>query len=378
MPVAPELVCPTGKIAGSTIVFSWKPVPTATSYVLRVLSQGIVKVNTTYTAAQAGCGTAAGTCSVSVTTGFTPGLSNWTIQARNADGAGPASAAKSFILTDEMRNPIYSLPVLIDAPGSYYLTKSMFATGAGITVMASDVTIDLNGYNIEGELVPDTHGITLQNCSNVEVKNGTITRFGGYGVYASDGASRGFRIRDVRVIDNQAGGIHLEGLSHLVSGCTVSSNAGDGIMGGGRGIVSGNTVSANAARGIVTAGNASVTGNTVLQNVTYGIYTSDNCTITGNTVNVNSQDGIHAGEGCTIVGNTANANGGTGIFADVGCTLKNNTVHLNQGIGIWSNGYAVLDGNTVFNNLRRNPGSLARDMACLQECVKGVNVDTRL
>ena len=52
----------------------------------------------------------------------------------------------------EPRTPISALPFTISNSGSYYLTANL--TGAagsdGITILASDVTLDLNGFTMTG------------------------------------------------------------------------------------------------------------------------------------------------------------------------------------------------------------------------------------
>src|SRR4051812_8998727 len=52
----------------------------------------------------------------------------------------------------EPRTPISSIPINITNSGSYYLTVNLTQTNnaAGITISASDVTIDLNGFALIG------------------------------------------------------------------------------------------------------------------------------------------------------------------------------------------------------------------------------------
>ena len=66
-------------------------------------------------------------------------------------GGAPAPTMKTLDQV-EARTPIDSIPFTITEGGSYYLTANL--TGVpladGITVNASDVTIDLNGYTLDG------------------------------------------------------------------------------------------------------------------------------------------------------------------------------------------------------------------------------------
>src|SRR5437588_4797633 len=52
----------------------------------------------------------------------------------------------------EPRTPISSLPLAITSSGSYYLTTNLTGVSGsdGITVTATDVTLDLNGYSLIG------------------------------------------------------------------------------------------------------------------------------------------------------------------------------------------------------------------------------------
>src|SRR5689334_14686480 len=52
----------------------------------------------------------------------------------------------------EPRTPISSLPYTITNPGSFYVTTNLNYSGAGngITVSSGNVTIDLNGFTLQG------------------------------------------------------------------------------------------------------------------------------------------------------------------------------------------------------------------------------------
>src|SRR3712207_5840058 len=85
----------------------------------------------------------------------------------------PAPTMKSLEQI-EPRTPISALPITITQPGSYYLTGNL--TGAdGIRVSASNVTIDLNGFTIQGTGGATSVGIYRTTTqTNITVKNGTV------------------------------------------------------------------------------------------------------------------------------------------------------------------------------------------------------------
>ena len=79
------------------------------------------------------------------------------------------------------QTPIASLPYTISSAGNYYLTQNLTYSGAAgnaITVNASNVTIDLNGYQLFcSNSNNSTWGIYANNVSNVSIKNGAIDGF---------------------------------------------------------------------------------------------------------------------------------------------------------------------------------------------------------
>jgi hypothetical protein len=181
---------------------------------------------------------------------------------------------------------ISSLPYTISTPGFYYLSKDLSTNGAGITVNASHVTIDLMGFSLVGADKTNT-GIYMSGKTNVEVRNGTV-RYFDKGIYDDSGNAANHRIINVRVEVNSFG-ILFYGSGHLVKGCTAANNSTTAFY--------------------VYAGN--VSGN-VLNNNNQGIYLSEG-TISGNTV-INATDGSGFGIYCvnigSIIGNTVICNTG--------------------------------------------------------------------
>lgn len=88
----------------------------------------------------------------------------------------PAPTMKSLDQI-EPRTPISSLPFTISTGGSYYLTKSLsVSTGNAITISASGVTLDLNGFTITGTANPAAGiGILLNGLvQDITIHNGHI------------------------------------------------------------------------------------------------------------------------------------------------------------------------------------------------------------
>lgn len=163
-------------------------------------------------------------------------------------------------------------PVTLNSPGSYRLTSDLtVGTSAnGISVTASDVTLDLNGFTIRSSS-SQGYGILISSATNVEIRGGTIRGFD-YGVFMSNSELVG--VIDVRALGNATYGILAQGNGSIVRGCTVAGN-GKGIRGFTGSLIVENVVHDNTLDGMV------------LNNVAYG-----SNVLNGNTPNLNSSGGV--------------------------------------------------------------------------------------
>jgi hypothetical protein len=106
---------------------------------------------------------------------------------------GPTMVTLSQI---EPRTPITSAPYTISAPGSYYLAANLaVSSGTAITITASQVTLDLNGYTLSStEATPTGTGILLAGgATDITIRNGHIKGNVVYsaGNYAGSGFANG-------------------------------------------------------------------------------------------------------------------------------------------------------------------------------------------
>lgn len=266
---------------------------------------------------------------------------------------------------------IKSLPSIISSPGFYYITKDLSCAfgNHGITISTDNVTIDLLGFSLVGQLAPAAlyDGIYMNDSANIEIRNGTVRNFRN-GIYASGG--KGHRIINIRASENANGGIILDSSSNIVEGCTVIDNNNTGIQAWDRSTVSGNVCSDNGNHGILTSSYSTVTGNTcndngLKQRNGHGITAGTGATVSGNNCCGNYNDGINASTGSTITGNTCDNNSEDGIDAGLGSTVVCNTCRSNTAFGINLGGNNLVDQNTATDN---NP-----DYSRCTGCVYGVN-----
>ena len=260
---------------------------------------------------------------------------------------GPPAPTMKTLVEVEPRQFIGNehVPLTISQPGSYYLKENLLAVSLGddaITIAASNVTIDLNGFTIGGSEVGIwDNGITVVGeRKGVVVRNGIVRDCAVVGValapnLAFTGAD-GSRIEGVSAIDNGGYGFRV-GAGSLVTDCVAHGNGQSGFyMVGAR--IEDSTASDNGLDGIQANGRSVVDGCTSTGNARYGIFAS-NSTVKSSNVLANSQDGIRVGTGkTTLVGNEIHANTLHGIVVQPGASINvrvdGNDVTSNGGNGI--------------------------------------------
>jgi len=188
----------------------------------------------------------------------------------------------------ESRTPISNLPFTISAAGSYYLTGNFDSTpdGDGITITASNVTLDLNGFRLKGTgSGANSTGINAKGGGSailvgLVIKNGTIMGFGNSIVLQRVNDST---IENVRCSDSKSVSIRLLGSSGVCDGnsishCHVSKSSRAGIqLYGSSGQCNGNSVTHCLVRDCLAVGievlgiGGDASGNVIANNVVRNI-----------------------------------------------------------------------------------------------------------
>lgn len=244
----------------------------------------------------------------------------------------------------------------IGKSGSYYLTESVAGQAGkhGIEISASDVTIDLNGYTLDGGAgsfsgVYTGFGAGLEN---VVVVNGIVRGWiDGVDLSGVDGG----RVVGVHTIGAGNTGIVL-GRSMVARDCTSNDGAGHGFADQGGCRYSGCVARGNGFNGFISADESSLEGCVSEGNGASGFGGGFGCVWAGCTARENTVYGFAGSFASVISGCVSSANGDHGIVVASQCVVRDNDCAGNgtavaMGAGIWTNGIDNrIDGNNCVGN----------------------------
>lgn len=241
--------------------------------------------------------------------------------------AGPVSPSYKTLTEVEPRTAISSSNTPGDAdslyriskPGSYYLTGNILGAAGkcGIEIAASDVVVDLNGFELLGTAgmgAMDGITITTSDGENITIRNGTIRGWGDSGIevnYNAGHPSRGLTVEHVKTTENSTNGMYLWGNAR-VSHCRAA---------------------ANRNKGFLVVGSAVISDCTAEDNGDDGINVNSGGDVSGCTANGNGGDGISVGLGSTVTNCTATSN--YNGFSGQGSHFSSCTAYTNNNVGFW-------------------------------------------
>jgi parallel beta-helix repeat protein len=331
-------------------------------------------------------------------TAFSAHLSNCLAQG-SLTPPGPPGATMVTLSQIEPRTPISSIPFTIYSGGDYYLTGNLYLATLtnAITVMASYVNIDLNGFALYGEAGGACAIAVSNNVQHLVVRNGVIDYWGTAVQGTSASSSTLENLRCYQTFDNAL----AVGGNSIVRGCVVNdpalSGGGDGILTGNNslitdcivlddynhysyGIVVGNgcvidsSITTSNYTGIITGDGTKLKGCSLLGNESYGLQTGSGCVVSdctacGNSWGYTPAPGISTGTGCTITDCAANRNG-QGLFTGVGSTIKDCTVISNALTGLNASVGCTISGCTANYNTN---GIVANSECTIIGCTASAN-----
>jgi hypothetical protein len=189
-----------------------------------------------------------------------------TVQSVFAQGSltpsgAPAPTMKTLTQV-EPRTPISSLPYTITNPGSYYLTTNLTGMPGpdGIDINANDVTLDLNGFTLQG-MAGSGSGINAINpVGNLAIRNGVVDSWVKNGVNAANSYNsqlERLRVSNCNTVNNDNWGGLSAGSNCVVLVCTANGNKQSGFIVGENCIIKDCTASGSLI-GIVAGNNATV------------------------------------------------------------------------------------------------------------------------
>ncbi|MFT3686908.1 MAG: right-handed parallel beta-helix repeat-containing protein [Phycisphaerales bacterium] len=320
--------------------------------------------------------------------------------------AGSVGSTGKMLSEVEPRTPISSLPFVISTPGSYYLTGNLAVSSPthGITVNASGVEIDLNGFALTGVNSNNSSAIQCgSSLASIAVRNGRLLNWWGgvdvrfvtrarvenvectgpgtgvnvsalgIGVGPSSAvincAVSGFGICINVLGTNNAGGI--------VSNCRVTAARDIGILTGALSLVEGCSViadaGASAAAAGIQVGNGSVVRGCTISNWAQGVATVFansqaaviGCEIAGSAsaAGIVAPSGRLLAEGCQIVAGTGISCGDGSLVRN--CTVSNVSAARSGSAGITTGNIARVEGCTVFSYA---DGIIAAVSTTLERC----------
>lgn len=289
---------------------------------------------------------------------------------------GPPGPTMLTLSQVEPRTPISSLPYVITAPGSYFLTTNLTGVSgsSGITVQTNNVTIDLRGFTLIG--VPGAlDGINANslaiNSQNLVVKNGAITGWPQNGLDAD--ASVNSHFSDLNLVNNTYDGLN-PGAYAVVRNCVAANNGLEGFGGlldqyclfedcighnsgdagfiagsncsfrdcsanndGGAGFRSGytssfeNCTAAEDGTGFDVQNASCIFEHCNCQLDGTGVVTGDECTLRDVIADYSFGDGIDTGQSCVLEScNASESSDGGGINVSNSCTLTDCVAATNQ------------------------------------------------
>jgi parallel beta-helix repeat protein len=241
----------------------------------------------------------------------------------------------------------------ITQPGSYYLTGNVSGVSGrnGIVISASDVTLDLAGFELLG-VAGSLSGVAAPGGSGfkcITVMNGAVRAWGAHGVDLLNNGPNYSRIIDVRAADNAQYGLRLRSDGQIIR-CTSSANGNTGIAVQSNCTVRDCVSTLNGANGIESGYGCSISGCSAQGNLGIGYELGDGSTMTVCASGGNASIGFLLGGECAVSHCAAQQNDGPGFQSPSGSRITDCVSAYNAADGILCAGACFISGNNCHSN----------------------------
>jgi hypothetical protein len=265
---------------------------------------------------------------------------------------------------------------VISQPGSYYLTGNVagVASKNGIRINASGVTLDLNGFALNGISTSFAGIFCGGGVTRVTVLNGTIAGWPLDGVDAGLSINARFEKLLMSGNGNAATRAGLRtGQAAIVRDCVASSGTGHGFRVGDACVLDSCSAYTNTGSGFALSNNDNVTGCVAQSNGAHGFDGTHACALTNCTSDSNTGNGYNlTGEGCILEKCAARLNTGMGINTGDSAALTACTTRSNGGDNIRVGNHAVVTKCTAIASTGGH-GINSSGHAVVSECTANSN-----
>jgi parallel beta-helix repeat protein len=268
----------------------------------------------------------------------------------------------------EPRHVIESLPFSITNSGPYVVTRNLTGVSgfSGITIQASSVTLDLNGFALQG-VSGAIDGIAIDgNRSFVAIRNGVISGWEQDGINGA--TANNSKVEDLLVSNNNRHGVSL-GTNSMILRSTANDNAAAGFSVGSDCIILESTTKGNGGTGFDTASGCVIQKCVADQNGNHGFSVEalgqiTSCTASGNTTNgfhlqhnscvldscaYGNREGFHGWDGIVFSRSVAYSNQ-YGFYAARNCSFSDCSAYANTYQGIYGDAACSIDNCSSYGN----------------------------
>lgn len=214
----------------------------------------------------------------------------------------------------------------ITQPGSYYLTGNVTGVSGkhGIIIAASNVTLDLGGFTVQG-VAGSQSGIatTVAGFSRITIRNGKVRGWQESGIDLVQGTAEHCRFSAIESSDNGNAGIRVPNRS-WAEDCNTNNNAGYGMDVYDLCTVMRCSAIDNGSNGIDISESGLVQDCVASGNTGSGIRGMNRVRIIDCRSDNNTMAGVRATYACLVRGNSCSGNGGPDPVWSAGILLLNN------------------------------------------------------